>query len=565
MPKKILQYLSQHKFIAAILVIAIIGSAYFGFKVISGKNGTTTYALAKVESGTLIVSVSGSGQISASDQIDVKSKASGEIIYVGAKLGQEVNSGALLAQIDAADAQQTVRDAQLSLDDAQLTLQKMQGMTTDEVDIRGVKEKAQEELDKTYDNAVNTLDSTFLDLEDIMAEVNDMLFSYDYEVNQSNGAYYANIAGSYDSIAFQYQDEALSKYQNAASAYEKIFQNYRLINGASDTDKIDSLINETYATLKQVSEALKSATNLLKLYQNQLTLHNLTPKSLSDTHLSNLSSYLSKTNSYVSSLFSIKNTIVDDREALFDTTFDINDQKLQVTKAENALVDAKEKLSDYYVRAPFSGVIAAIDIKRGDTAGSSTTIATLITKQKIAEISLNEVDVAKVKVGQKTTLTFDAIEDLSIAGQVVDVDIIGTTTQNVVSYDVKIGFDTQNEQIKSGMSVSATIITEAKQNVLLIPNSAVKSLNDTYYVEMPNETISTDLAGVSGVALTVSPKQQQIETGLANDSYTEITSGLNAGDQVIIRTIDSSSSSTSSSGNKSGNIIMPGGGGMMRD
>ena len=99
----------------------------------------------------------------------------------------------------------------------------------------------------------------------------------------------------------------------------------------------------------------------------------------------------------------------------------------------------------------------------------------LITKQKIAEISLNEVDAAKVKVGQKVTLTFDAIDGLSITGEVSEIDALGTVSQGVVTYGVKIAFDTQDERVKSGMSVSAAIITDVKQNVLLVPNAAVKS------------------------------------------------------------------------------------------
>jgi len=538
---------------------------YFGYKAAFSKDGIARYVLAQVQKGTLIVSVSGSGEVSALNQIDVKSKVSGEMVYIGAKLGQEVRVGTLLAQIDSTDAQESVRDAELALENVKLALQKMEGMTTDEGSMRGVEEKAEEELSKTYDNAVNTLDNIFLDLEDIMTELNDLLFSYDYEVNQSNIVYYANTAGSYNGISFQYQNETLNKYQSATSAYEKNFQNYRLINGSSDTGKIESLINETYTTLKQISEALKDATNLLKLYQNQLTLHNLTPKSLSDTHLSNLSSYLSKVNSYVSNLLSIKNTIVSDKEALFNTTFDISDQELQVTKAENALADAKEKLSDYYVRAPFNGVIAATDIKKGDTIGSSTIIATLITKQKIAEISLNEVDIAKIKINQKATLTFDAIEGLNITGEVAEVDTLGTVNQGVVSYNVKIGFDTQDDRIKPGMTVSASIIISADQNVLLVPNSAIKQQNNISYVQMPDnvEINEAALANVSGITLTNSPKQQEVKTGASNDEYTAIISGLKEGDTVITQTITSTTSSSSSSQNN--NSFRIPGGGMMRD
>src|SRR6185503_5946600 len=109
----------------------------------------------------------------------------------------------------------------------------------------------------------------------------------------------------------------------------------------------------------------------------------------------------------------------------------------------------------YTVRAPFSGTIAKLSVDKGDQASSGTTVATIISKNQIADLSLNEVDAAKVTVGQKATLTFDAVEDLSIAGAVASVDTLGTVSQGVVSYVVKIQFTTQDERVKPGMSVNA--------------------------------------------------------------------------------------------------------------
>jgi HlyD family secretion protein len=102
-------------------------------------------------------------------------------------------------------------------------------------------------------------------------------------------------------------------------------------------------------------------------------------------------------------------------------------------------------------------------------------VATLITKQKIAQVSLNEVDITKIKSGQKVNITFDAIENLNITGQVLDVDLVGTVSQGVVSYNVKIGLDIDDERIKSGMSVSASIITDIRQDVVSVPVTANKN------------------------------------------------------------------------------------------
>jgi len=208
---------------------------------------------------------------------------------------------------------------------------------------------------------------------------------------------------------------------------------------------------------------------------------------------------------------------------------DIKSQELTVLQRKNALADARQKLADYTIRAPFAGVIAKINIKLNDEVSAGTAAATLVTKQQVAEISLNEVDVAKIKVGQKVTLTFEALENLSTTGTVAEIDTIGTVTQGVVYYAVKITFDTQDERVKPGMSVSANIITEVRPDVLLVPSPAVKSQNNGEpYVEIMESA---------------APRAQQVKIGISNDTSTEIISGLKEGDRIVTQTIDPAAAS----------------------
>jgi HlyD family secretion protein len=236
--------------------------------------------------------------------------------------------------------------------------------------------------------------------------------------------------------------------------------------------------------------------------------------------------------------------------------------------AQNKLVDAQEMLADYTVKAPFDAIIANLPQQAADQASPSTVIATLLTRAKVAEISLNEVDVAKIKVGQKATLTFDAVPDLTIAGVVSQVDLIGTVSQGVVNYGVKIMFDTQDERIKTGMSVSAAIVTDFKAGVLLVPNSAIKQGIDGPMVQVLNGVkIDSNTANL-GVTSKTLPETVTVQTGLANDTQTEITDGLKEGDQVVTRTISGTATSAASASasktttlNRAYGIRLPGMGG----
>jgi len=549
--KQILKKIFAHKFISAFIILVLFIGGYFGYKALIKQGNNIKYVFASAEKGNLIVTVSGSGQVSALNQAEIRSKASGTLVFLGAVAGKEVQKGTLLAQVDPQDAQQSVRNAEIALEQAQLALNKMEGMSAEEGTIRGIKEKAQDEVQKAYEDGFNTVANIFLELPTIMSGIDNILFAYDFESNQQNISYYADAVRKYNETKVAlYEKDTLEKYNAARASYDQNLQDYKSASRFSEKETIRNLIDETYQTVKTIAEAIKSANNLLQFYRDELTRRGFRVQALCETHLSNLSSYTGKTNNYLLNLLSTKNTIVNSEESLIETSFDIGDQKIKVEQAEENLREAKEKLNDYYIRAPFSGVVANVNVEKGDIVGSSATICSLITKQQIAEVSLNELDAAKVKLGQKATLTFDAIENLSITGEVIGVDTLGTLSQGVVSYTIKIGFDVQDERIKPGMTVSASIIVDVRQNALLVPNSAIKANNGAFYVQVVEGGNNLNTANASGLDVSNSLKMRTVEVGASNDTMTEVLSGLKEGEVIVTQTITGTSSSTASRQNQ---------------
>jgi HlyD family secretion protein len=380
--------------------------------------------------------------------------------------------------------------------------------------------------------------------------------------------------------AEQYRNELYNAYNLAAQAVSKNFDLYKSTSRNSNEQIIENLISETYNTTRLVAEAIKAIDNYLDFVQNTLEKEQTPLPPLMSTQQSNINSYTSKINNYLLNLLAAQNTIKDSKDTIEDSErkikvlqqnnpldlaaaqrnieqsqkaldklkkgpdeLEIRAKKIAVQQKQNALEDARKNLADHYIRAPFSGIISKVNVKKGDVVSTGTIIATLITDQKIAEISLNEVDAAKVKIGQKATLTFDAFPGLTISGQVAEIDTVGTVSQGVVSYNVKINFDTQDEEIKPGMSVSAAIIIEAKPDALLIPNSAIKSQGQTNYVEMPDDNeLNLAKANPNGAAFKNPLKRQMVEIGLANDEFTEIISGLREGDIIVTKIIQPNNS-----------------------
>lgn len=564
-------FIIAHKVAATIIFILMAGVVYWGYGKLTSTTGEPRYVTATVQKGSVISSITGTGQVSASNQVDLKAKASGDVAYLNAVNGQAVGAGAIIAQLDTTDAQKAIRDAQVNVDSAKLSLAKIQEpadqLSTTQAQnaiasANDAKQSAQSDLVQTYESGFNSISNTFLDLPTIIAGLQDMIYGTQANTQQANVSYYTDAAGQYSDQATQLKQDVVIKYENARAAYDRTFSDYKTVTRSSDNKTIESIVSETYATTKAIADSIKSMNNLLLFYEDQLTIHKLPIKPLADTQLSTLNGYTSKTNAHLSDLLTITNKMISDKDAITsaDRTITVNNQSLQKLQAgadaldiqsaqltirqrENALLDAKQKLADYYIRAPFAGTIAAINIKQSDSVSSGTSVATLITKQKLAEIALNEVDVAKVKSGQKATLTFDAVDGLTISGVVAEINTIGTVTQGVVSYTVKIGFDTQDDRIKPGMSVSAAIIIDMKQDVLTVPNSAIKKQGTATYVEMFDTPIAT-ATGSQGVASTLTPRQQTVEVGLSNDTMTEIISGLKEGDQIITRTITTTQTTT---------------------
>jgi HlyD family secretion protein len=344
------------------------------------------------------------------------------------------------------------------------------------------------------------------------------------------------------------------------------------------------LLNETIETLKLMSQSIKSQNNFYDTWVDLRTLYNQSIYAQVVTYQNRISTDIGTINGHLSTLLSIQRTIKDNADSITSNErtivektislknlkagadkLDVKTQELSLKQKENALLDAQEKLSDYSIRAPFGGVVADIALKKGDSASSGATAFTLMSAQGASVISLNEVDVSKIKVGQKATLTFDAIEDLSLSGTVAEIDTLGTVSQGVVTYNVKIVFDTQDPRAKPGMSVSAAIITDAKQDVLMVPSSAVKTSDNESYVEIIDTADIIPSATANGpVTAKNPPRQQVVEVGASNDTNIEIISGLSEGDTIVSQTITSATKATTAT---SGNIRIPGisgGGGMSR-
>ena len=205
------------------------------------------------------------------------------------------------------------------------------------------------------------------------------------------------------------------------------------------------------------------------------------------------------------------------------------------------------------ITASMDGIITSLMYVEGMSIGSldtgSTTsnqkVATIKTEgMPIVSVNLSEIDVSQVELDQKATVTLDSIPDKTFTGKIVGVDRIGQSTSGVTQYPAIIQLDSSSEQILPNMAVTANIVIERKDNVLLVPSGVIQSQGDQSYVSVL----------VDGKSQSV-----PVEIGLSSDTQTEIVSGLNEGDLVVSGSISSAGSQQNGTSPFGGGM-----GGMMR-
>jgi len=576
-----ISFIKKHKKISLIAILISAAGGYYFLKPDAVSRTQTVYTYGAVETGAIMQTVSGTGQVSPARETALKSKTAGKILEVAVVAGQSVKAQDVIARIDDDDAQDAVYDARAALESAQIALDELYDpvddltLTQAENALVQAKESLasdQDDLAQSYKQGFTSAASAFSGLSAIISGLQDIVAGASSYVTQSNPTYldyYADAIKDYDSQASLLVAQSAAAWRQTKDQYDRNFTDYKKTSRESSNEEIENLINQTYETAKLAQEALKNTTTLIQRYKDVMESQNLTAQTFSETHLSSLSSYTTQNNSNLSNLLSAKQAIADAESTAINAErtldektksldklkqapdeSDIKSKTLAVEQKQRALDAAREALADCIITAPFDGVVAAIDIKTGDEISSGASVATIITGNQVASITLNEVDIAKVEAGQKAALSFSAVDGLTITGKVAQVGVMGSVSQGVVSYEVVIALDEVNPQVKSGMSVSAAVITQIKQNVLLVPSTAVKTANDgSAYVLMEP----------SGEGADAVPREQAVSIGLSDDQNTEIISGINEGDRVAVSSSKQSAAASSSPAQTGGSMFNIGG------
>ncbi len=206
------------------------------------------------------------------------------------------------------------------------------------------------------------------------------------------------------------------------------------------------------------------------------------------------------------------------------TSYQVSQLNYKVAKSNLESIEEDLKKTEIY--SPISGVIISADKEEGEaisgtnSAAQATTIMTVADlSQMVVEVSINEVDIGKLKLGQRARIVLDAFPEQRFKGKVISVAPSSEITEGIVTYLVKVKVDKPKSFLKPGMSAEAEISTAKREDVLLVPQSALREKDGKSYLQVKRGK------GFNPV---------EVKVGLITEEFAEITTGVKEGEEILL-------------------------------
>ena len=503
--------------VLCVLAVAVIGggTAFLSRTRAKAAKVETTYTAAGVEKRSITNSLTGSGTLQPADSYTVTTLVSGEVLSDTFEEGDIVEKDQLLYTIDSSDVSTTETQAQTNYTQAlkaKYPTADISGTVSEVYVSNGDAVSAGTELCRISASNDLTIDFQFSYAKD-----------GDFYVGQPAKIYLNGYAGYIDGTVAQVGGSSMANATGMKMTTVRVkAANPGLVSG----DCTASAVVGNYTSYGQTTVKVGTGSTITASASGK-----------------------------VSGLTLMPGDSVSSGQRICTITGDSVDNQLQNAKA--SLESAQDRLDDYMVTSPITGTVVEKTVKAGDNVGTgsnSNNTLCIIYDLTYLEMTLNidELDIDNVEVGQTVNVTSDAKEGQTFTGVVTKVSVVGTTSGGTTTYPVTVRID-DTDGLRPGMNVDAEIVLFSADGVLAIPSLAVNR-GDTVLVtsDSPSAANALEQEAPEGYAYV------QVTTGVSDDSYIEITSGLQEGDTVAYLR-------TASSG--SGNMMMGGmpsdmGGGM---
>ncbi len=211
-----------------------------------------------------------------------------------------------------------------------------------------------------------------------------------------------------------------------------------------------------------------------------------------------------------------------------DLTESIQSASESLRSAEISMQNLQDAMNNYTITAPISGTIIEKDAKVGDAVKAGDTLC-IVYDLSYLEMSINvdELQISSISVGQKVQITADAVQDKTYVGTVTRVSMKGTSNGGTTTYPVSIRID-DTDGLRPGMNANAEIVVAEAKNALVVPNAAVVRGSYVLVTKDSPSAANADTTMEAPEGFVYVP----VKTGVSDDDYTQIVSGIQEGDTI---------------------------------
>lgn len=466
---------------------------------------------ATVENGRITETVSAVGSIEPEALVSLTFGLGGTIQEITAVRGQAVAAGDVLATLDTAELALAVQQAEDALRIQELTLEQRTNVQPSDATLAS----AQADMDAAAANVS-------------VAEAN--LASAQAGVLQASAQKAQLLAGSTAGQIAQAQSQvaqAQLQQENAQKAYDATIQCFTVtLPSGEEQEQCPGL----GAPEEQARAALANANAALAAAQAQLADVEAGPRNAdiqaADAAIASARAGVlaAEGNVAAAQANAARAQAAYDRLLEPPTSQEVAILEAQVASARTSLELAQLRLEQSMLVAPISGTVASVLINAGEQATPGAPAITIVDEDAFhITVNVDEIDIDRVAVGQAVQITIDALPDTAVAGQISEIAPTSASAGGVVTYIVTINIDAgQDVALRPGMSASASIVVAEIDDVLIVPNWAVRLNRETGQAFVNLQQPDGQIAEVA------------IETGLRNDQFSEVQSGLSAGDVVVV-------------------------------
>lgn len=493
----------KKKWIALVLVVAVAAGGFGWSRLRTPEAAATeiTYQQEQVQRRSITNSLSSSGTLEPANSYTVSTLVSAEVLSDTFEEGDLVEEGQLLYTLDASDASSSQTQAQNSYSQAKSSYDQAVAAKYPEADLTGT-------ISEVYVRNGDTV-SAGTELLKIVGDNNiyiDFLFAYadsaDFYVGQTATIFIDGLAGT------------LTGTVSAVSQGEMVSDNGMMLTTVRVKAVNPGLITASYTASASIGSYVSYGESPIQISESSVVTAEASGK------ISGLNFLAGDSISAGDRICTITGDSVDNQ---------IENARINLENAQSSVQTAADKLEDYQITAPISGTVVTKTAKAGDKVegGSSGTLCTIYDLSYLEmTMNIDELDIGSVAVGQTVEITADAVEGKTYTGTVTRVSVAGTTAGGITTYPVTVRID-ETDGLLPGMNVDAEIVLDQAEDVLAIPSGAVNR-GDTVLItaDSPSAANALDQEAPEGYVYV------SVETGVSDDSYIEILSGLQEGDTV---------------------------------